>query len=92
MKKRIQQVKRIVNSCSPVTFAPFGLIILAVVAAILGEWDMAICCTTFGIVIFALILALAYLNARSEEENECFEEMFRRIAEKEEREERGENQ
>lgn len=91
MKKGIQLVKHIVNSCSPVTFAPFGLIVLAAVAAILGDWDMAICCATFGIVIFALILALAYLSARSEAEDKCFEEMFRRIAEKEEREERGES-
>lgn len=84
MKKPHTTIKRMINGCSPVMFAPFGLFILAVVAAIFGEWEMTLCLATFAAVILALTFALAYITALSDEEDEAFEAMFRHISKKDE--------
>lgn len=72
--------KRILRyGCSPVLIAPAGLVVVGIVAAIVGERDMALCCLTFALCVLALTLVLAYLDKRHREEQESIREFFREI-------------
>ncbi len=73
--------KRIISryGCSPVLIAPAGLVVVGIVAYIVGDRDMALCCLTFALCVLALTLALAYLDKRHREEQESIREFFREI-------------
>ncbi len=73
--------KRILSrGCSPVLIAPAGLVVVGIVAAIVGDRDMALCCLTFALCVLALTLALAYLDKRHREEQESIREFFKDIS------------